>query len=1058
MVVRYADASGVHCSSAGCFAPDGADASVLERWRARHGEVTGCYDVPRVTLQALMARAEARSGRPAPDLTQCFRLVGADARTREDFAVFASDAQGVVDSYVEAIPVPQQDPDTPDFSDRQWYLDTFEESEGMGYRAVWETYGALGAGVKVLDIEAAFNVNHEDLTTARYADLWPGAGTSLINDDDHATAALGLIVAQHNGYGMDGLAPAAEPMFAGIVTREYAWGVGPAIVRQLQTLGPGDMLFLIVSVPGPRSMGNGNQGNLPMESQRAEYDAIRLAHDLGVIVLNAGANGSENLDDEIYGGMFDREQRDSGSIYVCGGIPPGRDNPARSPIWFTNRGSRCDVQAYASNLPTPGYGALFGEDDHNRRYTGSFGGTSGATPLVAGLAALLQSIALARGKILDPDGMRRLLTDTGHPQPEGAHIGPLPDGPAAAALIDAYAVDAPEAPVGPPTEGLRCTGTCAEGLTCVDAVSGEGYCLRVCDPFENTGCPEGRVCGLQVTGDGACIDPGGAEPGAACATQGDCAANGFCRDGVCNAVCSVRAQRGCADGEACLPIGFGIDWGSCGAPPGGDPSPILWPVGDRRLEEGQRLEIALEATDLGGDTLTYTATGLPRGSTFDAATATFVWEPQLGQQGLYTVAFRVRDPAGQTTGENVRFLVIPGPLTARIDAPSQDSWLADARPAVSGATHPGARVEVRELRDGTERVLCEAGATDAGAFLCVARSDLEDGPTELVAVPYDGFGREGAPSESVRVRVDTVAPAVPLLTRPQATNQLPVRFEGAAEAGVFRVFVFDSESNVVCAGDAEDRDDGTTTWACTAAEDHSEGEHTVVLRARDRAGNRSEDSSLIPFSVDLTAPPAPTIEAPEPQDTVPRGEPVVVSGEAEGGPGSVHVQAADVSCTAPLDEGGWSCELPGFSDGGSQEITATTTDVAGNASPTTTVQVRVRVPAAEVVGVEVAVEPGERRPSVRVQTAGADAASVTLDAAVLCEVSEGVAEFSCAPEQDLAYGEHEVRVVASVENGEPSEPVVATFEIVELPAPASGKGGGCQTGSRGPVHRLWLRR
>jgi serine protease len=1052
-VVRYADGSGVHCTKRGCFSPAGADAGPLNAWIGQGGTVSGCFDLPRTTLLALMARAQSRTGRPAPDLTQCFRLTGA-ADKAQTLAV-AARAAGVEDSYIEGFPVPQEDPDTPDFSDTQWYLDTFEDAEGMGYRTVWETHGALGAGVRVLDIEGDFNVNHEDLTTARYADLWPGSGTSLLDDDHHATAALGLIVAQHNGYGMDGLAPDAEPMFAGLVTREYAWGVGPAILRQLQSLGPGDMLFLIVSVPGPRSMGDGNQGNLPMESQRAEYDAISLATDLGVIVLNAGGNGLENLDDEIYEGLFDRNLRDSGAIFVCGGIPPGRDNPARSPIWFTNRGSRCDVQAYASNLPTPGYGQLFGEGEHDRLYTSAFGGTSGATPLVTGLATLLQSIARARGKVLLPDGMRRLLVDTGTEQPEGVHIGPLPDGPRAAAVIDDYAVDVPLVVEGPPQMGQACHGVCAEGLTCVEPVSGEGYCLRVCDPFQGAGCEQGLVCALQVTGDGQCVVPRGGGAGDACATQSDCGPNTLCVQEACAPLCSVRHQRACADAEVCVPrTNLGLDWGACVERPGDNLPPILWPIGDRRVREGQQLDITVEATDVLGDPLTFSVSGLPRGATFDADRATFSWTPQLGQQGLYQAIFRVDDPEGRADQEVVRFFVVPGPLTARIDSPIDGTPSSTDSPRVSGATHPGVQVEVRRVGGEADgQVLCRATAADSGAFLCVC-APLQEGEHTFAAVPIDTEGREGIASDSVRVFVDTVAPRTPSLTSPVSTRRVPVRFQGVAEAGTVRVFVLDQEAEVLCAGDPVEEDGGI--WSCTAGREHAEGEHAVILRARDAAGNRSVDSDPQAFTVDLTPPVAPSITSPVPGQLLRMDAELEVEGESE--PGTVQVTSGVLSCDVEAVGAMWSCALPA-SGPGEQVIEAVVTDAAGNVGPAARVTVT-RVAPAVVVSVDVPTPTQDPQPTLSVTTSNADAATVKVDGAEVCSVASpeaDVASFTCTPPV-LEPGVHDVEVVASIVGGASSPPFTTTFEVIapEIVQPATKKSGGCATAGAG--RWPWLRR
>ncbi len=43
----------------------------------------------------------------------------------------------------------------------------------------------------------------------------------------------------------------------------------------------------------------------------------------------------------------------------------------------------------------------------------------------------------------------------------------------------------------------------------------------------------------------------------------------------------------------------------------------------------------MAATDPDGDTLTYSATGLPAGASFDPGTRTFSWAPSFDQAGTY---------------------------------------------------------------------------------------------------------------------------------------------------------------------------------------------------------------------------------------------------------------------------------------------------------------------------------------------------------------------------------------------------------------------------------------
>jgi hypothetical protein len=73
--------------------------------------------------------------------------------------------------------------------------------------------------------------------------------------------------------------------------------------------------------------------------------------------------------------------------------------------------------------------------------------------------------------------------------------------------------------------------------------------------------------------------------------------------------------------------------------------PVLAPIGDQTVAEGQTLTFTLSATDANpGETLTFGAANLPPGASFDAATATFTWTPGYDQAGFYPgVEFTVTD-------------------------------------------------------------------------------------------------------------------------------------------------------------------------------------------------------------------------------------------------------------------------------------------------------------------------------------------------------------------------------------------------------------------------------
>jgi hypothetical protein len=72
--------------------------------------------------------------------------------------------------------------------------------------------------------------------------------------------------------------------------------------------------------------------------------------------------------------------------------------------------------------------------------------------------------------------------------------------------------------------------------------------------------------------------------------------------------------------------------------------PKLDPIGNRTVNEGEKLEIVITATDPDGDGLTYSADNLPEGATFDPIAQKFSWTPDYTQAGTYPgVHFEVSD-------------------------------------------------------------------------------------------------------------------------------------------------------------------------------------------------------------------------------------------------------------------------------------------------------------------------------------------------------------------------------------------------------------------------------
>jgi len=85
-------------------------------------------------------------------------------------------------------------------------------------------------------------------------------------------------------------------------------------------------------------------------------------------------------------------------------------------------------------------------------------------------------------------------------------------------------------------------------------------------------------------------------------------------------------------------------------------APVLASIGNKSVNEGQALMFNISASDAEGDSLTYSATGLPVGATFTTSNRTFQWMPTYTQSGTYSTSFIVTD--GNNTAQETIVITV----------------------------------------------------------------------------------------------------------------------------------------------------------------------------------------------------------------------------------------------------------------------------------------------------------------------------------------------------------------------------------------------------------------
>lgn len=271
---------------------------------------------------------------------------------------------------------------TDELFDLQWHLDNKISNDGADINVLAAWQETLGSGIRI--------GMHDDGCAVNHVDLSPNfLGTSLdirtrgpIPAGDHGTAVMGLIVSQNNNIGVRGVAPEANFVAS-----------GPLGGFSLQTVSAYTFAKQNDVDVHNNSWGVGPGGMTLEEVEEAIIDAANTGRNgLGIVfAFAAGNDGTELQQGDDYGTLDEviqvgaSGQRDTIASYSEYGPTLDVMGPSRGDDSIGLVTTDIPGQGGYNNGNVPG-------DLEDPNYTNSFGGTSGASPVVAGVAALVLGV------------------------------------------------------------------------------------------------------------------------------------------------------------------------------------------------------------------------------------------------------------------------------------------------------------------------------------------------------------------------------------------------------------------------------------------------------------------------------------------------------------------------------------------------------------------------------------------------------------------------------------------------------------------------------------------
>ncbi|RIX52168.1 hypothetical protein D3P08_14455 [Paenibacillus nanensis] len=297
--------------------------------------------------------------------------------------------------------------------------------------------------------------------------------------------------------------------------------------------------------------------------------------------------------------------------------------------------------------------------------------------------------------------------------------------------------------------------------------------------------------------------------------------------------------------------------------------------------------------------------------------------------GVYVWKAIATDAAGNASpasGTVSWTLDTEAPEEPAITSPVGDTVTNDNRAIFTGTAEKGSVVTL--LLDGRDDDI-EVNVDEDGLWSYSPTSALHDGPHTLQAFATDTAGNAGASSDTVAWTIDTLAPETPIIEAPIEGAHVPTAkpaWSGRAEAGSIISFILDgSKLAEAAAGDNGE-------WTYVPAEPIADGTHTLAVLSKDAAGNESEQSEMVSFTIDTAKPAIPTVSQPTEGSVTNQRKPVISGISEPGASISIYLDGEHAGDVEADMNGQWSFTPAAELAIGEHAVRALATDLAGNAS------------------------------------------------------------------------------------------------------------------------------